>query len=137
MNRCREKRSRSAIAAFLLVTLVLVVILPIILIVIALTGSTLDFVANLSNSTTVRNAITLLVPPSTNHSNGSSTFNPASESFLEFVKGGRNTTVSLFERFLLQRDAITGVVQLFGGKALSVLSTVAGATAQVKFFFFP
>lgn len=132
MNRCREKRSRSAIAAFLLVTLVLVVILPIILIVIALTGSTLDFVANLSNSTTVRNAITLLVPPSTNNSNGSSTIIPTSQSFLEFIKGGKNTTVSLFERFLLQRDAITDVVQLFGGKALSVLSTVAGATAQVK-----
>jgi len=42
----------------------------------------------------------------------------------------KNTTFNLFERFLNQRDAITDVVQLFGGKALSVLSTVAGATAQ-------
>ena len=134
MNRCREKRSRSAIAAFLLVSLVVVVILPIILIVIALTGSTLDFVANLSNSTTVRNAINLLVPPSNNSSNDSSTFNPASQSFLDFLKGGKNTTINLFDRFLLQRDAITDVVQLFGGKALSVLSTVAGATAQVTSF---
>lgn len=131
MNRCREKRSRSAIAAFLLVSLVLVVILPIILIVIALTSSTLDFVASLSNSTTVRNAITLLVPPSMNSSNDSSTFHPTSQGFLDFLKGEKNTTINLFDRLLLQRDAITDVVQLFGGKALSVLSTVAGATAQV------
>ena len=127
MNRCREKRSRSAIAAFLLVTLVLVVILPIILIVIALTGSTIDFVASLSNSTTARNAINLLVPPSTNSST-----NSTSNNFLDFIKGGKNTTFNLFERLLIQRDAITDVVQLFGGKALSVLSTVAGATAQVN-----
>jgi predicted PurR-regulated permease PerM len=129
MNRCREKRSRSAIAAFLLVTLVVVVILPIILIVIALTGSTINFVANLSNSTTARNAINILVPPSTNNS---SSFNSTSHSFIEFIKGGKNTTFNLFERLLIQRDAITDVVQLFGGKALSVLSTVAGATAQVN-----
>jgi predicted PurR-regulated permease PerM len=132
MNRCREKRSRSTIAAFLLVTLVLVVILPIILIVIALTGSTINFVANLSNSTTARNAINLLVPPSTNNPNSSSSLNSTSHSFIDFIKGGKNTTFNLFERFLIQRDAITDVVQLFGGKALSVLSTVAGATAQVK-----
>jgi predicted PurR-regulated permease PerM len=131
MNRCREKRSRSTIAAFLLVTFVLVVILPIILIVIALTGSTINFVANLANSTTARNAINLLVPPSTN---GSSSLNSASHSFLDFIKGGTNTTLNFFERLLLQRDAITDVVQLFGGKALSVLSTVAGATAQVNQF---
>jgi len=129
MNRCREKRSRSTIAAFLLVTLVLVVILPIILIVIALTGSTINFVANLSNSTTARSAINLLVPPSTN---GSSSLNSTSPSFIEFIKGEKNATFHLFERFLIQRDAVTDVVQLFGGKALSVLSTVAGATAQVK-----
>jgi predicted PurR-regulated permease PerM len=131
INRCREKRSRSAIAAFLLVFLVLVVILPIILIVIALTGSTLDFVANLSNSTTARNAINLLVPPSTNNNTGSS-LNSTSTSFIDFVKGGKNATFNLFERFLIQKDAITDVVQLFGGKALSVISTVAGATAQVS-----
>ncbi len=129
MNRCREKRSRSTIAAFLLVTLVLVVILPIVLIVIALTGSTINFVANLSNSTTARNAINLLVPPSTN---GSSSSNSTSNSFSDFIKGGKNTTLNLFERLLIQRDAVTDVVQLFGGKALSVLSTVAGATAQVN-----
>ncbi len=106
-------------------------ILPIILIVIALTGSTINFVANLANSTTARNAINLLVPPSTN---GSSSLNSASHSFSDFIKGGTNTTFNLFERLLLQRDAITDVVQLFGGKALSVLSTVAGATAQVNQF---
>jgi predicted PurR-regulated permease PerM len=131
MNRCREKRSRSAIAAFLLVFLVLVVILPLILIIIALTGSTLNFVANLSNSTTAQNAINLLVPPMTNNANGSS-LNSTSHSFIDFLKGGKNTTMNLLERFLIQRDAITDVVQLFGGKALSVLSTVAGATAQVN-----
>jgi len=129
MNRCREKSSRSAIAAFLLVFFVLVVILPIILIIIALTGSTLDFVANLSNSTTARNAINLLVPPM-NSDNSTGTSNQTSQSFLEFIKGGKNATFHLFERFVIQRDAITDVVQLFGGKALSVLSTVAGATAQ-------
>lgn len=130
MNRCREKRSRSAIAAFLLVTLVLVVILPIILIIIALTGSTLNFVSSLSNSTTARNAINLLVPPSTNNQTGQSA-NSTGPSFMDFIKGGKNTTFNLFDRFVVQRDSITDVVQLFGGKALSVLSTVAGATAQV------
>ena len=131
MNRCREKRSRSAIAAFLLVFLVLVVILPIILIIIALTGSTLNFLANLSNSTTARNAINLLVPPTINDTRGSSS-NSTSHSFIDFIKGGKNATFNLFERFQIQRDSITDVVQLFGGKALSVLSTVAGATAQVN-----
>jgi predicted PurR-regulated permease PerM len=129
MNRCREKQSRSAIAAFLLVTLVLVVIIPIVLIVIALTGATITFVANLANSTTARNAISLLVPPSTDNSSPSSS-NSASDSFLDFIKGGTNIT--LFERLLDQRDTITDVVQLFGGKALSVLSTVARATVQVN-----
>lgn len=132
MNRCREKSSRSAIAAFLLVFFVLVVILPIILIIVALTGSTLDFVASLSNSTTARNAINLLVPPmNSDNSTGSSTQN-SSQSFVDFIKGGKNATFNLFERFVIQRDSITDVVQLFGGKALSVLSTVAGATAQVR-----
>jgi predicted PurR-regulated permease PerM len=131
MNRCREKRSHSAIAAFLLVTLVLVVILPIILIIVALTGSTLNFVASLSNSTTARNAINLLVPPTTNNRTGLSA-NGTSSSFMDFIKGGKNTTFNLFERFVVQKDSITDVVQLFGGKALSVLSTVAGATAQVS-----
>ncbi|CAF3452522.1 unnamed protein product [Rotaria socialis] len=134
MNRCREKSSRSAIAAFLLVFLVIVVILPIILIIIALTGSTLDFVANLSNSTTARNAINLLVPPMNkndhNNSKESSSLNSTNESFIDFIKGGKNATFNILERFLIQRDAITDVVQLFGGKALSVLSTVAGATVQ-------
>ncbi|CAF0840871.1 unnamed protein product [Adineta ricciae] len=129
MNRCREKRSRSGIAAFLLVFLVLVVIIPIVLIIIALTGSTLNFVASLSNSTTARNAINLLVPPSTDNGTGSS-MNSSSQSFMDFIKGEKNTTFNLFERFVIQRDSITDVVQLFGGKALSVLSTVAGATAQ-------
>ena len=134
MNRCREKSSRSAIAAFLLVFFVLVVILPIILIIIALTGSTLDFVASLSNSTTARNAINLLVPPMNNdNSSGTgSQMNHSGQSFVDFIKGGKNATFNLFERFIIQRDAITDVVQLFGGKALSVLSTVAGATAQVR-----
>ena len=135
MNRCREKRSRSAIAAFLLVFLVLVVILPIILIIIALTGSTIDFVSKLSNSTTAQNALNYLVPPTNNDKNKNSTgssLNSTSQSFMDFVKGGKNATFSLFDRLLLQRDAITDVVQLFGGKALSVLSTVAGATAQVS-----
>ncbi|CAF3927507.1 unnamed protein product [Rotaria magnacalcarata] len=134
MNRCREKSSRSAIAAFLLVFLVIVVILPIILIIIALTGSTLDFVANLSNSTTARNAINLLVPPMNkndhNNSKESSSLNSTNQSFIDFIKGGKNVTFNILERFLIQRDAITDVVQLFGGKALSVLSTVAGATVQ-------
>jgi predicted PurR-regulated permease PerM len=129
MNRCREKQSRSAIAAFLLVTLVLVVIIPIVLIVIALTGATITFVANLANSTTARNAISLLVPPSTDNSSPSSS-NSTSDSFLDFIQGGTNTT--LFERLLDQRDTITDVVQLFGGRALSVLSTVARATVQVN-----
>ncbi|CAF1033510.1 unnamed protein product [Adineta steineri] len=129
MNRCREKRSRSAIAAFLLVFLVLVVILPIILICIALTGSTLNFVASLSNSTTARNAINLLVPP-TDHNRTGSLSNSTSQSFIDFIKGEKNATFNLFQRFLIQRDSIADVVQLFGGKALSVLSTVAGATAQ-------
>ena len=129
MNRCREKSSRSAIASFLLVFFVLVVILPIILIIIALTGSTLDFAANLSNSTTARNAINLLVPPN-NHENG--TGSATNHSFVDFIKGGKNATFNLVERFVIQRDAITDVVQLFDGKALSVLSTVAGATAQVN-----
>ncbi|CAF1159712.1 unnamed protein product [Adineta steineri] len=129
MNRCREKRSRSAIAAFLLVFLVLVVILPIILICIALTGSTLNFVASLSNSTTARNAINLLVPP-TDHNRTGALSNSTSQSFIDFIKGEKNATFNLFQRFLIQRDSIADVVQLFGGKALSVLSTVAGATAQ-------
>jgi predicted PurR-regulated permease PerM len=131
MNRCREKRSRSAIAAFLLVFLVLVVILPIILIIIALTGSTLNFVANLSNSTTARNAINLLVPPTNKTSSGSS-LNSTKNSFMDFLKGEKNATFHLFETFLIQRDSVTDVVQLFGGKALSVISTVAGATVQVN-----
>ncbi|CAF1002112.1 unnamed protein product [Rotaria sp. Silwood1] len=136
MNRCREKSSRSAIAAFLLVFFGIVVIIPIILIIIALTGSTLNFVANLSNSTTARNAINLLVPPinkndNTNHSkDSSSSFNSTNQSFIDFIKGGKNATFNLLERLLIQRDAIADVVQLFGGKALSVLSTVAGATVQ-------
>ncbi len=129
MNRCREKQSRSAIAAFLLVTLVLVVIIPIVLIVIALTGVTITFVANLANSTTARNAINLLVPPSTDGSSPSSS-NSTSDSFSDFIKGGANTT--LFERLLVQRDAITDIVQLFGGRALSVLSTVVKATVKVN-----
>ena len=129
MNRCREKSSRSTIAAFLLVFFVLVVIIPIVLIVVALTGSTLNFVANLANSTTARNAINLLVPPN-NHEN--STGSVSNQSFMNFIRGEKNATFNLFERFIIQRDAITDVVQLFGGKALSVLSTVAGATAQVK-----
>ncbi len=128
MNRCREKRSRSTIAAFLLVFLVLVVILPIVLIIIALTGSTLNFVASLSNSTTARNAINLLVPPTTS----GSSLNSTKTSFMDFLKGEKNATFHLFERFLIQRDSVTDVVQLFGGKALSVISTVAGATAQVN-----
>jgi predicted PurR-regulated permease PerM len=135
MNRCREKSSRSAIAAFLLVFLVLVVILPIILIVIALTGSTLHFVANLSNSTTARNAINLLVPPMNNNNsiNGTgSSLNTRNTTFIDFLKGEKNATFKLFERFVIQRDSITDVVQLFGGKALSVLSSVAGATMQVS-----
>ncbi len=130
MNRCREKQSRSAIAAFLLVTLVLVVIIPIVLIVIAFTGATITFVANLANSTTARSAINLLVPPSTNDSSPSSSSNSTSDSFSDFIKGGANTT--LFERLLVQRDAITDIVQLFRGRALSVLSTVARATVKVN-----
>ncbi|CAF1100502.1 unnamed protein product [Rotaria sordida] len=133
INRCREKSSRSAIAAFLLVFFGIVVIIPIVLIVIALTGSTLNFVASLSNSTTARNAINLLVPPinkNDNNSKESSSFNSTNNSFIDFIKGGKNATFNLLERLLIQRDTLTDVVQLFGGKALSVLSTVAGATAQ-------
>ncbi|CAF1163190.1 unnamed protein product [Rotaria sordida] len=133
INRCREKSSRSAIAAFLLVFFGIVVIIPIVLIVIALTGSTLNFVASLSNSTTARNAINLLVPPinkNDNNSKESSSLNSTNNSFIDFIKGGKNATFNLLERLLIQRDTLTDVVQLFGGKALSVLSTVAGATAQ-------
>jgi len=49
---------------------------------------------------------------------------------MDFIRGGKNTTLHLLERLLVQRDTITDVLQLFGGKALSVLSTVAGVTAQ-------
>ena len=133
INRCREKRSRSAVAAFLLVFLVLVVILPIASIIITLMGSTINFVANISNSTTVRNAINLIVPPTNDNSTKSTTLNKTDDvSFADFIRGGKNTTVHLFERLLIQRDTMTNVLQLFGGKALSVISTVAGATAQVK-----
>ena len=133
INRCREKRSRSAIAAFLLVFLLLVVILPIASIIIALTGSTINFVASISNSTTVRNAINLIVPP-TNNNSTESTLNKTNDfNFVDFIRGGKNGTIHLFERLLMQRDTMTNVLQLFGGKALSVISTVAGVTAQVKF----
>ncbi|UJR23992.1 hypothetical protein I4U23_026958 [Adineta vaga] len=130
MNRCREKRSRSAIAAFLLVFLVLVVILPIVLIIIALTGSTINFVASISNSTTARHAINLIVPPNNENitKNGSNQTNDFD--FVNFIRGGKNTTIQFLERLLMQRDGITDVLQLFGGKALSVISTVAGVTAQ-------
>ena len=93
----------------------------------AVASSTIDFLSNLSNSTTARNAINLLVPPMTNRSSSSLD----SLSFIEFIKGGKNTTFDLVENLISQRDAITTVVQLFGGKALSVISTVAGATAQL------
>jgi predicted PurR-regulated permease PerM len=137
INRCREKRSRSAIAACLLLFLVLVVILPIVLIIIALTGSTINFVASISNSTTARHAINLIVPPTNDNltksgSNETTNTNSNNFNFLNFIKGGKNATFHLFERLLMQRDTITDVVQLFGGKALSVISTVAGATAQVS-----
>ncbi len=132
MNRCREKRSRSAIAAFLLVFLVLVVILPIILIIIALTGSTIHFVSSLSNSTTARNAINLIVPPSNDNSTKSGLNQTNDFDFVGFIRGGKNATFHLLERLLMQRDSITDVLQLFGGKALSVISTVAGVTAQVR-----
>ncbi len=130
MNRCREKRSRSAIAAFLLVFLVLVVILPIVLIIIALTGSTINFVASISNSTTVRHAINLIVPPTNDRSTKSSSNQTTDFNFIDFIRGGKNATLHLLERLLIQRDAVTDVLQLFGGQALSVLSTVAGVTAQ-------
>jgi predicted PurR-regulated permease PerM len=132
INRCREKRSRSAIAAFLLVFLVLVVILPIVLIIIALTGSTINFVAHLSNSTTARNAINLIVPPTNDNSTKSGVNQTNDFNFGDFIRGGKNATFHLLERLLMQRDTITDVLQLFGGKALSVISTVAGVTAQVK-----
>ena len=92
----------------------------------AVASSTIDFLSNLSNSTTARNAINLLVPPMTNRSSSSLD----SLSFIEFIKGGKNTTFDLVENLISQRDAITTVVQLFGGKALSVISTVAGATVH-------
>ena len=132
VNRCREKRSRSAIAAFLLVFLVLVVILPIALVLIALTGSTINFVASLSNSTTARSAMNLIVPP-TNDNVTKNAMNQSQDfDFVDFVRGGKNTTFDLLERLLMQRESITDVLQLFGGKALSVISTVAGVTAQVS-----
>jgi len=93
---------------------------------VAVASSTIDFLSNLSNSTTARNAINLLVPPMTNRSSSSLD----SLSFIEFIKGGKNTTFDLVENLISQRDAITTVVQLFGGKALSVISTVAGATVH-------
>lgn len=132
VNRCREKRLRSAIAAFLLVFLVLVVILPIVLILIALTGSTINFVASLSNSTTARSAMNLIVPPMNDTMTNNSTNQSQDFHFMDFVRGGKNTTLHLFERLLMQRESITDVLQLFGGKALSVISTVAGVTAQVR-----
>ncbi|CAF3826835.1 unnamed protein product [Adineta steineri] len=130
MNRCREKRSRSAIAAFLLVFLVLVVILPIILIIIALTGSTINFVASISNSTTARHAINLIVPPTNDNFTKTGVNQTSDYDFVGFIRGGKNATFHLFERLLMQRDTITDVLQLFGGQALSVISTVAGVTAQ-------
>ena len=108
------------------------VILPIVLIIIALTGSTINFVSHISNSTTARNAINPVVPPPNDNSTKSGTNQTNDFDFTEFIRGGKNATFNLFERFLIQKDAITDVVQLFGGKALSVLSTVAGATAQVN-----
>ena len=136
INRCQEKYSRSTISVFLLVFLLILVILPIIVIIIVLTVSTLDFVANLSNSTTVHNAINFLVPPITpsNHNNSRilPTSNSTSQTFIDFIQDEKSTTFHILERFLIQHDTITDIVQLFGGKALSVLSTVAGATVQVS-----
>lgn len=132
INRCRAKSSRSAIAAFLLVVFVLVVVLPLVFIIVALTGSTIKFVSNLSTSTTARNAIHLLVPPiDAENSTVASTINGSTTNFIDFLTGDQNATYHLFERVLIQRDSISDFVQLFGGKALSVISTVAGATAQV------
>ncbi|CAF2898646.1 unnamed protein product, partial [Rotaria sp. Silwood2] len=56
------KRSRPAIAAFLIIFLVLVVILPIVLIIIALASSTINFVSSIANFTTVQHTISLIVP---------------------------------------------------------------------------
>jgi chemotaxis protein CheY-P-specific phosphatase CheC len=56
--------------------------------------------------------------------------------FIEFLHGGKNTTFHLLERLLMQRDALTEVLQLFGEKALSVLSTVTGVSAQFIIRFF-
>jgi predicted PurR-regulated permease PerM len=106
------------------------VILPIVLIIIALTGSTMNFVASISNSTTARNAINLIVPPTTDNTNQSLSNQTNDFNFVEFIRGGKNATFHLLERLLMQRDAVTEVLQVFGGKALSVLSTVAGVTAQ-------
>ncbi|CAF4557265.1 unnamed protein product, partial [Rotaria sp. Silwood2] len=62
INRCQAKRSRPAIAAFLIIFLVLVVILPIVLIIIALASSTINFVSSIANFTTVQHTISLIVP---------------------------------------------------------------------------
>ncbi len=100
------------------------------MIIIALTGSTINFVASLSNSTTERNAINLIVPPINDNATKSSSNQTNDFNVIEFLHGGKNATFHLLERLLMQRDAVTEVLQLFGGKALSVLSTVAGVTAQ-------
>ncbi|CAF1235154.1 unnamed protein product [Didymodactylos carnosus] len=120
VNRCREKRSRSAVAATLIVFVVLLLIIPIIVLCIVLSSSTMDLVKNLSNSTTVRSAINLIVPPNEQKSN---------TSLLDFTKKTTNTT-TFIQRLLLEKETITDFLQLFGIKALSILSTLAGAIAQ-------
>jgi hypothetical protein len=42
----------------------------------------------------------------------------------------KSATFHLLERLLMQRDAVTEVLQLFGRQALSILSTVTDVTAQ-------
>lgn len=80
----------------------------------------------------MRNAINLIVPPINDNSTDSGSNKTNDLNFIDFIHGGKNTTLHLLERLLIQRDTITDVLQLFGGKALSVISTVAGVTAQVK-----
>ncbi|CAF1077377.1 unnamed protein product [Didymodactylos carnosus] len=113
-----ETRSH-AIAATLIIIIVLCVIIPIILIVVALSNSALNLVVHLAQSSTVRNAINFIVSPST--SNLTSTFD-----LFDFS----STNATTFIERLLSQQELTDAVKSFGGKALSILSLVANATAQ-------
>ncbi|CAF1055528.1 unnamed protein product [Didymodactylos carnosus] len=114
----KETRSQ-AIAATIIIVIVLCVIIPIIVLIVALSNSALNLIARLAQSSTVRNAINFIVVPLTSNSTSTSDL---------FDFSSTNTT-SFIQRLLAQQE-LTDAVKSFGGKALSVLSLVANATAQ-------